>query len=532
VTNTQREEFDVIVIGFGAAGACAAIEAADAGARVLVLERFDGGGASRRSGGSIYLGGGTETQRAAGFDDDPERMLRYLSDETHGAVSEPVLRAFCAESADNLRWLAGMGLRFDGPFFAHKTTHPPNGYSLYYSGNERQHERADDAPPRGHVPTGVGMTGGVLFAALKRAALARGVEVRTHSQATRLLSEESAVVGAEVLTLSAPLAARVHRALCDVGSWSRPLAPWIRSFERAVGSTYQVRARSGVVLSAGGFIFDREMIAAHAHAYARCMPLGTPGDDGAGIRLGQSVGAAVERMEECAAWRFIYPPEAFVSGLLVNMAGARLCDESLYGATICRHVAAQPDGRAYLIIDAAMARRVHEQLAAEERLRDYPLGKLVSGELNALVFRKYSAYLNLHLNRHRASTIEELERRCALPGGSLQCTVARYNERIARGEPDELGKADGYRQPLTERPFRAINCDLDNQLFLGPCITLGGLRTDGLTAQVLRPDGSPIAGLFAAGRTAAGICAGGYVSGLSLADCIFEIGRASCRERV
>ena len=68
--------------------------------------------------------------------------------------------------------------------------------------------------------------------------------------------------------------------------------------------------------------------------------------------------------------------------------------------------------------------------------------------------------------------------------------------------------------------------DLANQLFLGPCITLGGLRTDGLSARVLREDGAPVSGLFAAGRSAAGICAGGYVSGLSLADCVFSGRRA------
>jgi 3-oxo-5alpha-steroid 4-dehydrogenase len=63
-------ETDVAVIGFGAAGACAAIEAADAGARVMLFERNSGsGGASGLSGGEIYIGGGggTDAQRAAGF---------------------------------------------------------------------------------------------------------------------------------------------------------------------------------------------------------------------------------------------------------------------------------------------------------------------------------------------------------------------------------------------------------------------------------------------------------------------------------
>ena len=66
---------DVAVVGFGAAGACAAIEAADAGAKVMLFERNSGsGGASGLSGGEIYIGGngGTDAQLAAGFEDTTE----------------------------------------------------------------------------------------------------------------------------------------------------------------------------------------------------------------------------------------------------------------------------------------------------------------------------------------------------------------------------------------------------------------------------------------------------------------------------
>ena len=79
---------DVVVVGFGAAGACAAIEAADAGADVLVLDRFNGGGATAISGGVVYAGGGTPEQRSAGIDDDAEQMYSYLQLETASAVSE------------------------------------------------------------------------------------------------------------------------------------------------------------------------------------------------------------------------------------------------------------------------------------------------------------------------------------------------------------------------------------------------------------------------------------------------------------
>ena len=87
MTDPWDAEADVVVVGFGAAGACAAIEAAESGASVLVLDRFAGGGASAVSGGVVYAGGGTAQQRTAGVLDTPEAMFDYLSQEVGDAVS-------------------------------------------------------------------------------------------------------------------------------------------------------------------------------------------------------------------------------------------------------------------------------------------------------------------------------------------------------------------------------------------------------------------------------------------------------------
>ncbi len=526
----DEEQVDVVVVGFGGAGACAAIEAADSGARVLALDRFEAGGATRRSGGVIYLGGGSATQQDTGFVDSPAQMLAYLERETDGCVPAPVLRRFCEESLANLRWLEGHGLDFPPRFFAGKATQPPDGFGIYYSGNERQYQGAA-AAPRGHLPSGRGMAGSVLFEALRRAALQRGVELRERTRALRLLLEGDRVVGVEVLELPAspPLRA-LHRALAEACVVERRLAAPLERLERR-GRRYRVRARGGVILAAGGFVFNLEMMRRHAPGYARSMPLGTAGDDGAGIRLGQSAGAAVASMSSCAAWRFYCPPSAFARGLLVNARGERVCDESLYGATLAREIVAQPDGAAYLIVDAAVARQAVAEVN-EERLRDFPLAELLGGKRAPLMFAKLNTFVNLHLNRRRGGSLAELERRCGMPVGALQRTVAAHSERAARGEPDPLGKPREYATALREPPFLAIDCRLGNKLFLDPCLTLGGLRVDHDSAGVLREDGAPIPGLFAAGRTAAGICARSYVSGLSIADCIFSgrnAGRSAAR---
>jgi 3-oxo-5alpha-steroid 4-dehydrogenase len=517
-------EFDVVVIGFGGAGACAAIQAASDGARVLVLERFEGGGATRRSGGIVYLGGGSPTQRATGFDDDPEQMARYLRAELGASVPDEWLRAFCAESLDQVRWLGELDVSFPERFFDGKATQPPDGFGVFYSGNERQFAAAARPAPRGHVPQGAGMAGGPLFDKLREATLARGVEVRCHARVTGLHVDGSGrVIAVDVCELPPSPALRLlHRSLAQLMVVNVGLASAIEHLERKVGRTYTVRVRGGVVIAAGGFVFNPEMMKRHAPQYAGCMRLGSAGDDGSGLRLGESVGAVLDSMGSCTAWRFYSPPQAFVHGLLVSSRGERLCDESLYGAKIARYIAAQPDGVAWLVVDERIARSVRAELD-EERLRDFPLGEVARGKRNAVIFAKASSFTNLKLNRKKARTLAALERSCGMPEGSLQRTVAAFNDHLTAGQPDELGKGGRFLgDPLVEPPFYAIDCRLSSKLFPAPCMTTGGLRTDWRTAQVLRPDGSAVAGLYAAGRSAVGICSTSYVTGLSIADCIFS----------
>ena len=77
------------------------------------------------------------------------------------------------------------------------------------------------------------------------------------------------------------------------------------------------------------------------------------------------------------------------------------------------------------------------------------------------------------------------------------------------------------------RRTKSYDCSIRARLFYpAPVLTLGGLVVDPGSGQVLRPDGTPVDGLYAAGRSAAGLCSRSYVSGLSLADCVFSGRRA------
>ena len=389
------EETDVIVVGFGAAGASAAIEAAEGGSRVLVLERWGSGGASARSGGIVYAGGGTAQQLAAGFHDDPDAMLEYLTGECDGAVGDGVLRAFCEQSVANLRWLESHGVQIAEGFESRKVVTPVDDTTgLYYSGNEKQRPTTSGPIPRGHRVAGVGMTGKDLYDRLAAAAHARGVEVRDGARPLRLVQEDGRVVGVEALVLALTPAVRSrHRALlaaATVAGYAARGVPAslrrrIEAFERTHGHTVRIRARSGVVLATGGFSFNRRMMEQHAPAYRGVLPLGTPGDDGSGIELAMGLGAATRDMEQCGASRFIAPPVAFCSGVLVDGNGHRICDESLYAATLSRAIA-DHGGRAWLVVDATVTDRVRAELRRWPRLRDQTVRSLRTGRANAVLF--------------------------------------------------------------------------------------------------------------------------------------------------
>src|SRR5262245_15177273 len=127
-------EADVVVVGFGAAGACAALEAAAAGTEVLILDRFGGGGATALSGGVVYAGGGTAQQREAGVADSAEAMEEYLRLETQDVISPGTLHEFCRDSVAMMQWLEAQGVPFHSSLCPEKTSYPTNRHYLYYSG--------------------------------------------------------------------------------------------------------------------------------------------------------------------------------------------------------------------------------------------------------------------------------------------------------------------------------------------------------------------------------------------------------------
>ncbi|MBS0506792.1 MAG: FAD-binding protein, partial [Proteobacteria bacterium] len=524
------EAADVVVVGWGAAGACAALDARAQGASVIVIDRFEGGGASALSGGVVYAGGGTAQQRQAGFDDSPEAMRDYLRHEVGNAVSEATLQRFCESSAANLAWLEKHGVRFGATVPDYKTSYPPDGKFLYYSGNEvvpayRGHLPEGAKPaPRGHRAISGGQSGAALFEALKAATLRAGAQPITQATVRRLVCEQGPdgqpgrVIGVEVWQMPAGDArTRQHAELQRQYVKHRTLRAGKANacrheaarLEQQAAVPRLVRARHGVVLSTGGHIYNPQLLQQHAPHTRKGWPIGNSGCDGSGLRLGQSVGAAASALGNISCWRFITPPSVWPKGMVVNRQGERFCNEQVYGATLGHELVERQGGRAWLILDA--------------RLRRAATRQCLFGRLWA--FQSLPALAMMWLKAIKAPTAEALAQRIGADPARLQASMDAANAAAHGQRDDPLGKSRDMRHAL-QGPLLALDISIGNPFFPLATLSLGGLRVDEGNGQVLAESGQGIAGLYAAGRSAIGLPSSHYVSGLSLADCVFSGRRA------
>jgi len=516
---------DVVVVGFGGAGAAAAVQARQSGASVLIVDRFGGGGATHFSGGVFYAGA-TRFQQESGYEDTPQAMFDYLSAE--GSVVAPdTLRRFCESSSDDLEWVDGFGVPHGSHVYEPKTAFPPDGYWIYYSGNEKHPAYAAKAKPapRGHRVKVNGFGGHIHFARLKDAALGLGARFLPHHPVTRLVQDATGrVIGVEVNALPEEAAERHEKEYKVISPW-RPFnnGRALKAIDRAVaieqanpGRKY-LRAGGGVILCAGGFVFNVEMMgAARAilkKSFSHLLPLGSMGDDGSGIRLGQSVGGVPKYMENVCVARTLAPPSCFANGIIVNKAGERFVNEAAYAVNVGGALLDQPDGKAWLILEAA---------DFWKGLKD----SFFPGKGNFLLWGA-PALMNIFLGgTRRARSIEALCRKIGANSERTERTIAEHNERARAGEADPFGKVQELVLPIRKGPLFAVNMSIDNRFAPAQSFTMGGLDLEETTGHVRRSDGGAILGLFAAGRTGVGLCSGGYVSGLSIADTVFGGRRA------
>ncbi len=451
---------DVIVVGFGAAGSSAAIEARDAGADVLALERGSGiNGTTTYATGHFYLGGGTRPQLANDIQDTADEMYNYLIANTP-EPDEDKIRLYCDQSVEHFGWLTEQGIPFNDGFYKKKHYEQPTDECLIWSGNEKAWPVSAQAKPapRGHKIEKEGSEGGALaLQFLLDTAVGKGVRMQYDAAVTNLVAN-------------------------DAG--------------RIVGVRYThfkderfVRANKGVVLAAGAFSMNEAMLKEYCPllAHPRIHTQGNPNDDGAGINMGLAAGGVAIHMDGALITAPFYPPEKLLKGILVNKHGERFINEDCYHARTADACVRQPDGIAYMIVDEPHFER--PEMGMQE---------LIDGW----------------------ETVEEMEAALELPEGSLQKTLADYNEHARNGEDPEFHKYVDWVAPLDKPPYAALQFTLGESVYVG--FTLGGLKTS-ISSEVVNEANQPITGLYAAGACASNIAqdGAGYSSGTCLGESTF-----------
>ena len=452
---TWDHEADVVVVGHGIAGGAAAIEATQAGAEVVVLERMTrGGGSTALSTGLVYFGGGTAIQKACGFEDTVEDMKAYVALAAGAGADPERVELYCEDSVEHFEWFRSLGIEYAETFLDDKVTHPITTDCLTYSGNELSWPFSEQARPvpRGHKPKREGEAGGYIMEAVLAATEAAGATVLNDCRVERLVQDDNGrVVGVAGTRDGGPL---------------------------------HVRARRGVVLATGGFIMDREMVGRHAPQLLDCnYPVATDTDDGSGIRMGMAAGAEAVNMSEGLVLNAYYPPSSHLKGVFVDGRGQRFINEDAYLGRTSAAILDKADGRAFLILEDEM----HGQTQA---------------------FHKVAAV---------EETFEALGDALGMPPGALPATMEQYNRWAERGEDPLFHKDPKWLEPLVNPPFGALDCTTDGSFF--GVFTLGGLSVkahgevldpDGVPIAGLFAAGRCTAGLCREGRT--------YASGLSIGD--------------
>ena len=534
----NKTEYDLIVVGSGAAGLSCAITAKKRGLDVVVLEKEPVfGGTTALSGGVLWIPlnhHGLKQNPA----DTAEQVRTFLRHECGQFYDEATVNAFIEYGPKMVEFFEReTEMQFLPTLYPDYHPDAPGGAPVGRSILAKPYDirgLGRDMPrlkPPLKTITFIGMMFNSSNADLKHFFRATKSLTSFFYVARRLANHIKELVlyqRAINVTSGNALAARLAKSALDLGIpilTSTPAQQVLMEGERAVGvltgSGQRLRARCGVVLAAGGFPHDVKRIAQayphlkRGHEHLSPTPTSNTGD---GARMAEQVGGVVDiRFADSAAWMPVtkvdfgkgetgvfphlldrYKPG--IIGVLGN--GQRFTNESNsyhdVGAALTRACAGMPETAMWLVCD-------------KTALGKYGLGYVKPAPMPIGAFLR-NGYLI------EGKTLAELAQKCGIDPQGLEQTVREYNGPAARGEDPAFGRgstafnrylADPEHgpnpcvAPIERGPFYAI------KVLMGDLGTFDGINTS-VVGEVLRRDGAPIAGLYAVGNDRASMMGGNY----------------------
>ena len=391
----QATDYDVIVIGAGGAGLCAAISAADAGARVALLEAGKRVGGSTALAGGFVLAAGTAQQRALGIEDTPEAMAQYVLERNGTTSPEDVVRRVCNEAPRLLEWLGEIGVEFP--------------VSRLVSPNQRM-------IPRAHEPDGFGAR---IVERLDYELSRRNVDLACNSRVEELLRGDDGSV-------------------CGV---------------RVGGESIRARA---VVLACGGIGGNPELIhrmLPKSHGVGDWVwHVGHEHNKGDGLRMAEAVGAKICGEDSgllLATPNFHRDLEVIGPDwvMLVNSKGERIVREDAAYWELSEALEAQDDCRGFCIFDREL------MLAAEPDPR--VLEALAAGTISLSWIPRVLEEQIAKGRVLQAGSIAELAALTGVDAAGLERSLQRYNALALAGEDTDFGKAARSLKALGAPPYYA-----------------------------------------------------------------------------
>jgi 3-oxosteroid 1-dehydrogenase len=542
------QSVDVLVVGSGGAGQTAALRAHDLGLDVLVVEKQPSwGGNTAMSAGALWVPA-NKWMRAAGLEDSEDDAVRYLVALTGGDVPEARLRAFVRESNRMVEYLeANSHVRFTS-LVRYPDYHDdvdggrPGGRALEPDPVDGSALGEDFATLHEPYPGELMLGKFMMSVPEARGLLDPGLApMRTMAKGMlryRLRGRKRKRLGGRdpYFTMGQALMTRLRLSLRErrVPMWvSAPVTELVTDGARVTGAVVQhegreqrIEARRGVVVAAGGFERNDEMRRRYQQqpidATWSAASMGNTGD---GIRLGEKVGAHLDTTLMREAWwtPAVRPPglrygsvmvieKSLPHGIFVNRLGQRFTNEAAgYTAVVQAMYADDATTGAsvpcWWILDATYRKR-------------FPVGPVAPGMMmsDAKVAKRFPMWAPGAGWLHKADTVEGLAADISIDVPALRATVERFNEGARRGvDPDfHRGESANDRYysdarvkpnpslgPIETGPFYAV------EVYPSDLGTKSGLVTDD-GGRVLDSNGTPIAGLYAAGNSTSTIMGRSY----------------------